>query len=133
MAARGTRCFAGNVDQEEMARKRTEAAHRRTRGATNAKQTGVTTVEYAVMLALVALLVLTFGIQIGDSIKDTFNKLVVALGGSDDSGSGSGGGTAAGDTGSTGNNGRGNSFGNAPAGNGNGRGGNGNGNARGLN
>ena len=116
-----------------MARKRTEAAHRRTRGATNAKQTGVTTVEYAVMLALVALLVLTFGTQIGDSIKDTFNKLVIALGGSGDSGYGSGGSTAAGDTESNGKNGRGNSFGNAPGGNGNGNGGNGNGLARGLN
>ena len=117
--------------------KRTEAPYTRRRSAAYAKQAGVTTVEYAVMLALVALLVLTFGTQIGDSVKDTFNKLVVALGGSGggsaDSGSGAGGGTAAGDTGSTGNNGRGNSYGNAPGGNGNGNGGNGNGLSRGLN
>ena len=86
-------------------------------------QCGVTTVEYAVMLVLVALFVLTFGTRLGDPVKDTFSKLVMWL----EDGS-SGGGTAT-NTGN-GNNGRGGGNGN---GNGNGRGnGNGNGDVIGL-
>ena len=91
-------------------------------------QRGVTTVEYAVMLVLVALAVLSFGTFLGDSVKDTFSKVVVWLGNGDSGTGNSGAGTNPGN----GNNGRGGGNGN---GNGNGLGnGNGNGdvNGRGL-
>src|SRR4029079_5959028 len=91
-------------------------------------QYGVTTVEYAVMLVLVALFVLTFGTRLGEPVKDTFSKLVLWL---EDGSSGGGTATNSGN-GNNGNNGRGGGNGN---GNGNGRGsGNGNGdvNGRGL-
>ena len=93
-------------------------------------QRGVTTVEYAVMLVLVALAVLSFGTFLGDSVKDTFSKVVVWLG--DGGGSGGAGNSGAGTNTGNGNNGRGGGNGN---GNGNGLGnGNGNGdvNGRGL-
>jgi Flp pilus assembly pilin Flp len=86
-------------------------------------QRGVTTVEYAVMLVLVAVVVLSFGAFLGDSVKDTFSRVVVWLG----DGSSSSGGDSA--SAPLGNQGRGGGNGN---GNGNGRGnGNGNGDVNG--
>jgi len=41
---------------------------------------GVTTVEYAVMLVLVALAVVIFGKGIGNSITGVFSQLVSAIG-----------------------------------------------------
>ena len=43
-------------------------------------QKGVTTVEYAVMLVLVALAVVIFGKGIGNSITGVFSQLVSAIG-----------------------------------------------------
>jgi Flp pilus assembly pilin Flp len=75
---------------------------------------GVTTVEYAVMLVLVALVVLSFGTYLGDSVKDTFTKVVVWLGdGNAGSNPGRGGGNGLGGGNGNGNgNGRGNGNGN---------------------
>ena len=47
---------------------------------TKKDQKGVTTVEYAVMLVLVALAVIIFGKGIGNSITGVFSQLVSALG-----------------------------------------------------
>ena len=44
------------------------------------QERGVTTVEYAVMLVLVALAVIIFGKGIGNSITGVFSQLVSALG-----------------------------------------------------
>ena len=43
-------------------------------------QKGVTTVEYAVMLVLVAIAVLAFGTGIATSVTGVFSKLASALG-----------------------------------------------------
>jgi len=43
-------------------------------------QKGVTTVEYAVMLVLVAIAVLAFGTGIADSVTGVFSRLASALG-----------------------------------------------------
>jgi Flp pilus assembly pilin Flp len=43
------------------------------------KQKGVTTVEYAVMLVLVAIAVLAFGKGIANSVTDVFSKLASSL------------------------------------------------------
>jgi Flp pilus assembly pilin Flp len=84
---------------------------------------GVTTVEYAVMLVLVAVAVLTFGAYLGDSVKDTFSRVVVWLGSSNSGGSGDSASAPLGNQGRGGGNGN---------GNGNGRGnGNGNGDVNG--
>src|SRR6188472_3443161 len=64
-------------------------------------QRGVTTVEYAVMLVLVAIVVLSFGAYFGDSVKNTFSRLVVAMSGSESGDDGSGSGSS-GDSASTG-------------------------------
>jgi Flp pilus assembly pilin Flp len=42
-------------------------------------QKGVTTVEYAVMLVLVAIAVLAFGKGIANSVTDVFSKLASSL------------------------------------------------------
>ena len=42
-------------------------------------QRGVTTVEYAIMLVLIAVTVATFGTGISDAVTGVFSKLVVAL------------------------------------------------------
>ena len=42
-------------------------------------QKGVTTVEYAVMLVLVAIAVLAFGQGIANSVTDVFSKLASSL------------------------------------------------------
>lgn len=47
---------------------------------TKKNQKGVTTVEYAVMLVLVALAVVIFGKGIGNSITGVFSQLVSAIG-----------------------------------------------------
>ena len=46
---------------------------------TKKKQKGVTTVEYAVMLVLVAIAVLAFGAGIANSVTDVFSRLASAL------------------------------------------------------
>ena len=43
-------------------------------------QKGVTTVEYAVMLVLVAIAVLAFGTGIADSVTGVFSRLASSLG-----------------------------------------------------
>ena len=43
------------------------------------QQKGVTTVEYAVMLVLVAIAVLAFGRNISNSVTDVFSKLASAI------------------------------------------------------
>jgi Flp pilus assembly pilin Flp len=43
------------------------------------KEKGVTTVEYAVMLVLVAIAVLTFGTGLSSSVTGVFSQLVAAL------------------------------------------------------
>ena len=43
------------------------------------KQKGVTTVEYAVMLVLVAIAVIAFGKGIANAVTDVFSKLASAL------------------------------------------------------
>jgi Flp pilus assembly pilin Flp len=43
------------------------------------RQKGVTTVEYAVMLVLVAIAVLSFGAGFSSSITGVFNQLIAAL------------------------------------------------------
>jgi Flp pilus assembly pilin Flp len=51
--------------------------------ATNAKkkqEKGVTTVEYAVMLVLVAIAVLAFGSGIANSVTNVFSRLASSLG-----------------------------------------------------
>ena|SRR5688572_16432507 len=99
--------------------KRTEAFQASKRLLARATQRGVTTVEYAVMLVLVSLAVLSFGANLANSVKDTFGKVVVILGGSD----GSGGGTGGGSTGGTSTNSGGTGNGNGNSGNGRGNGG----------
>ena len=42
-------------------------------------QRGVTTVEYAIMLVIIAITVATFGTGIGGSVTGVFSKLIVAL------------------------------------------------------
>jgi Flp pilus assembly pilin Flp len=102
-----------------------EALQALKRRIARAGQRGVTTVEYAVMLVLVAVAVLAFGAYLGDSVKDTFSRVVVWLGDGSSGSGGSGGSASA----PLGNQGRGGGNGN---GNGNGRGnGNGNGDVNG--
>ena len=48
-------------------------------GSHEDRQKGVTTVEYAVMLVLVAIAVLTFGAGLSGSITGVFNNLIGAL------------------------------------------------------
>ena len=43
------------------------------------QEKGVTTVEYAVMLVLVAIAVLAFGAGIANSVTDVFSRLASAL------------------------------------------------------
>lgn len=43
---------------------------------------GASAIEYALIIAMVALVVITFVTPLGDSVKSTFNKVVAALGGS---------------------------------------------------
>ncbi|WP_347903829.1 Flp family type IVb pilin [Pseudomonas purpurea] len=43
---------------------------------------GASAIEYALIIAMVALVVITFVTPMGDSIKLTFNKVITALGGS---------------------------------------------------
>jgi len=43
------------------------------------QQRGVTTVEYAVMLVLVAIAVLAFGAGIAGSVTDVFSRMVSSL------------------------------------------------------
>ena len=43
------------------------------------RERGVTTVEYAVMLVLVAIAVIAFGKGIANSVTDVFSKLASAL------------------------------------------------------
>lgn len=108
--------------------KRTEAFQASKRLLARATQRGVTTVEYAVMLVLVALAVLSFGANLANSVKDTFGKVVVILGGSDGSGGGNSGVTGNGNgnsgngRGNGGGDGAGNSGGNNAGGSGRGRG-----------
>jgi Flp pilus assembly pilin Flp len=45
----------------------------------NQRQKGVTTVEYAVMLVLVAIAVLSFGSGIANSVTDVFSNLASKL------------------------------------------------------
>lgn len=47
---------------------------------TRKKQKGVTTVEYAVMLVLVAIAVLAFGAGIANAVTGVFSTLASALG-----------------------------------------------------
>ena len=47
---------------------------------TKQNQKGVTTVEYAVMLVLVAIAVLAFGSGIANSVTNVFSNLASALG-----------------------------------------------------
>ena len=47
---------------------------------TKRKQKGVTTVEYAVMLVLVAIAVLAFGSGIANSVTNVFSQLASSLG-----------------------------------------------------
>lgn len=42
---------------------------------------GASAIEYAVIIAMVALVVITFIAPLGNSVKATFNTVVVALGG----------------------------------------------------
>lgn len=44
------------------------------------QEKGVTTVEYAVMLVLVAIAVLAFGSGIANSVTDVFSRLASSLG-----------------------------------------------------
>ena len=46
---------------------------------TKKEQKGVTTVEYAVMLVLVAIAVLAFGAGIANSVTDVFSRLASSL------------------------------------------------------
>jgi Flp pilus assembly pilin Flp len=48
-------------------------------GSREDRQKGVTTVEYAVMLVLVAIAVLGFGAGFSSSITGVFNNLIAAL------------------------------------------------------
>ena len=48
-------------------------------GLARKKQAGVTTVEYAVMLVLVAIAVLAFGSGIAGSVTAVFSNLISAL------------------------------------------------------
>lgn len=48
--------------------------------ATNRDERGVTTVEYAVMLVLVAIAVLAFGAGINTSITGVFSQIAAGLG-----------------------------------------------------
>lgn len=42
---------------------------------------GASAIEYALIIAMVGLVVITFVTPLGGSVKDTFNKVVAALGG----------------------------------------------------
>lgn len=42
---------------------------------------GASAIEYALIIAMVALVVITFVTPLGNSVKGTFNKVVTALGG----------------------------------------------------
>ncbi|POA30313.1 MULTISPECIES: Flp family type IVb pilin [unclassified Pseudomonas] len=42
---------------------------------------GASAIEYALIVAMVALVVVSFIVPLGDSVKATFNKVVGALGG----------------------------------------------------
>jgi len=48
-------------------------------GSERKSEKGVTTVEYAVMLVLVAIAVLTFGSGIADSVTGVFSRLAAGL------------------------------------------------------
>lgn len=54
-------------------------AHSRSSRRTRERESGVTTVEYAVMLVLVALAVAVFGLGLSDSVTGVFSRLVKAL------------------------------------------------------
>ena len=56
-------------------RKSLLAAFSRKRGA----ETGVTTLEYAIMLVLVSLAVSTFGMGLGGSVDSVFSRMVLSL------------------------------------------------------
>ncbi len=42
-------------------------------------QSGVTTVEYAVMLVLVAISVAAFGLELSESVTSVYSRMIVAL------------------------------------------------------
>lgn len=44
---------------------------------------GASAVEYAIILALVAIVIIGFGTQIGDGIRNIFEQIVGQLGGGD--------------------------------------------------
>ena len=59
---------------------KTSQDHTETLASKQKQQKGVTTVEYAVMLVLVAIAVLAFGTGIANSVTNVFSNLASALG-----------------------------------------------------
>ncbi len=51
-------------------------------------QSGVTTIEYAIMLSMVGISVAAFGLGVGESVTSVFSRMVVALADDDEGGKG---------------------------------------------